>query len=92
MRQRPEPLAGFIVTWDVNSRDRASCSRLRRFVFGYALRNDGKRYVYQGFVARTGVRYLGQSVLFATSPPLAELIRFLNENGIQHHVTRARLG
>ena len=91
MRQRPQRLRGYLITWDVNSRDRAACSRLRRFVFGYALRNDGKEYRYPGFVERDGVQYIGQSVLFVTHPRLLELREFLNREGIEHHQRSATL-
>ncbi len=91
MRQRPQQIHGFLITWDVNSRDHAACSRLRRFVFGYTLRNDGKEYTYPGFLERAGVQYIGQSVLFVTHARLSEIRRFLDVQGIPHHETRASL-
>ena len=71
---------GFIVTWDVNSSDAGQCARLRRLIYGYALRRGDRPYRYPGFVDRPGVRYLGQSVLFV--PPrlvgtLREALHFL---------------
>ena len=91
-RQRGTATVGFIVTWDVDSTDAAICSRLRRFVFGYSLANNGRTYRYPGLVEREGVRYLGQSVLFVTQSRLAELKSFLRRNGISHVVTMASLG
>ncbi len=91
-RQRTESMVGFVVTWDVDSRDHASCSRLRRFIFGYSLRNAGRSYRYPGFVGEEGVRYLGQSVLFVTRRRLDELRAFLGSHGVPHVITEATLG
>lgn len=85
-------MAGFIVTWDVDSRDPALCARLRRHVFGYELRNNGKVYRYPGFVELEGVRYVGQSVLFVTANRLPAIRDFLHANGIDHVLTTASLG
>ena len=79
-RQPHSAMTGFIVTWDVDTRNRAQCSRLRRFVYGYALQSGGRVYRYSGFVEREGVRYLGQSVLFVAPRwirPLREVLRSL---------------
>ncbi len=43
-------MAGYIITWDVDSRDFRQCTRVRRFVFGHAVSVDGKTYRYPGFV------------------------------------------
>lgn len=91
-RQRTESMVGFVVTWDVHSRDHASCSRLRRLIFGYSLRNDGRSYRYPGFVEKEGVRYLGQSVLFVARTRLDELRAFLRSHGVPHAITEATLG
>jgi len=91
-RGRRGPLAGFIVTWDVDSRDASLCARLRRFVYGYTLRRGPRIYRYLGFVEREGVQYLGQSVLFVTAPRLGELQAFLRDQGVAHVVTTATLG
>ena len=91
-RQRPSGVDGVIVTWDVDSSDASVCSRLRRFVFGYAVRNDERTYRYPGFVEREGVRYLGQSVLFVPSVLLGDLRFALRGLGVDHVVTNAWLG
>ena len=91
-RQRQGATIGYIVTWDADSGDAALCSRLRRFVFGYSLASDGRRYRYPGLVEKEGVRYLGQSVLFVTHARLSELRRFLEQLGVPHVVTHASLG
>jgi len=91
MRQRSQQMRGFLITWDVNSRDHAACSRLRRFVFGYNLQNGGKVYMYPGFLEREGVQYIGQSVLFVTHARLSEIRQFLDGQGIQHHERKASL-
>src|SRR6266571_3208832 len=90
-RQRPGSMTGFIVTWDVNSRDAAACGRVRRFGFGYELRNGAKTYTYPGFVQREGVRYLGQSAVFVDRVRLDELRAFLRNEGVPSVVTPAAL-
>jgi len=91
-RQRQAALRGFLVTWDVNSKEGSECARVRRFVFGYTLRRNGKCYRYPGFVEREGVRYIGQSVLFVTKERLGELRGFLQGLGIEHVVTNSWVG
>ena len=58
---------GFVVTWDVDSRDRTTADRLYVFVWGKKVRRGGKVYEYRGFVHEDGVRYVGQSTLFVRS-------------------------
>src|SRR2546426_5405897 len=76
-KQRPTHLSGFIVTWDVDSRDKSLCGRLHRFIFGYVLNKNEREYRYPGFVERPGVRYLGQSVVFVVPGVLSDLRQFL---------------
>src|SRR5712664_1207958 len=85
-------LRGFLVTWDVDSRDLSGCSRVRRFIFGYTLRNNEKSYRYPGFVEREGVRYIGQSVLFVSGERLEELRSFLAKLRIEYVVTNSWIG
>ncbi len=85
-------MRGFVVTWDVNSRDRAQCARVRRFVYGDRSNKNGKIYEYAGFVSRSGVRYLGQSVLFVTQEHLKTLCNFLRSSGVDFVLTEAALG
>ncbi len=82
---------GFLVTWDVDSSDRTTSSRLYRFVYGDATHVDGRGYRFSGFVERKGVRYLGQSVLFARPPLLGELDAFLSALRVDHEVTPVRI-
>jgi hypothetical protein len=91
-RQKPHGSDGFIVTWDVDTANQAQCARVRRFVFGYSLRQEGRVYRYAGFVERDGVRYLGQSVLFVPAASLGDLLSFLRTHGVDHVVTVAWLG
>jgi hypothetical protein len=91
-RQPRAPLSGYVVTWDVDSRDRAMCAKVRRFVFGDRVVSGGKAYRYPGFVEREDVRYLGQSVLFVSPRDLRTLRTFLRGAGVDHHVTPATLG
>ena len=91
-QQRPSSREGFIVTWDVDSRDAAQCARVRRFIFGYTLNGGEKRYRYPGFATRDGVRYLGQSVLFVPMDLLSDLREFLCSQRVDHVVTTAWLG
>lgn len=83
---------GSVITWDVNSSDRAAVNRLRRFVFGDATRANGVEYRYPGFVEEEGVRYLGQSVLFVRPHVVSEIVEFLARNAIDHEMTPAVLG
>src|SRR5437899_13026144 len=83
-RQRPMHLSGFIVTWDVDSRDKSLCGRLHRFIFGYVLNKNEREYRDPGFVERPGVRYLGQSVVFVVPGVLSDLRQFLDANRIDH--------
>ena len=84
-KQRPTHLTGFIVTWDVDSRDKPVCGRLHRFTFGYVLAKNGREY-------RPGARYLGQSVLFVIPELLSELRQFLDANRIEHVTMSASIG
>ena len=77
-----------MVTWDVDSRDSSLCARVRRFVYGYEIRNDGRTYRYPGFVEEDGVRYVGQSTLFVTRERLAILRQFLHAAGVGHVVMK----
>ncbi len=91
-RQRSSGANGFIVTWDVDSRNPSQCARVRRFIFGYRMTKDGRPYRYPGLVERNGARYLGQSVLFATQDSLPALLDFLRSLGVDHVVTSAWVG
>src|SRR5439155_7857406 len=72
-RETSRTLAGFIVTWDVDSGNLLQCTRVRRFIFGHTVSTNGKTYHYSGFVEHDGVRYLGQSVLFVDREQLDPL-------------------
>ena len=84
--------AGFIVTWDVDSADKASCNRLYRFLYGDTTTRDGRTYRYPGFLETRGVRYLGQSVVFVTPRLRGEIEDALARFGVDHEATPARLG
>ena len=56
--------AGFLVTWDVDSRDQSTANCRKYFIFEGCVRADGKEYEYQGFVWKDGVRYVAQSAVF----------------------------
>ncbi len=92
-RSRSEARAtGYIVTWDVDSSDRRTAEKLRRFVYGTSPCVNGRVYRYPGFVDRPGVRYLGQSVLFVPASLLAFFDAWLCSHGIDHEAIRAVLG
>src|SRR3989442_6227916 len=91
-KQRPSSRDGFIVTWDVDSRDSAQCAKVRRFVFGYSLNGGERTYRYPGFVEREGVRYLGQSVLFVPAMWLDDLRAYLPNPKVAYVVTTPRVG
>lgn len=77
---------GFLVTWDVDSRDRSAAYRLWSFLFGRTVRVNGREYRYEGFVWRDGVRYLGQSVIFVLPHRLSEVVGFLTSLGVDHEI------
>ena len=85
-------MEGSILTWGVNSSDRAAASRLRRFVYGSFAERGGRTYRYPGFVEKVGIRYVGQSVLFVPSALLAEIDSFLIGAGVDHGTLPAGLG
>jgi hypothetical protein len=89
--QEGRPGTGFIVTWDVDTRDRGQCSRLRRHIYGYALRAGRRRYRYPGFVEKEGVRYLGQSVLFVPPRWIRELREAFRALKVEHAVVLASI-
>src|SRR6266571_5112897 len=91
-RAESRTLAGYIVTWDVDSGNLLQCTRVRRFVFGHTVSANGKTYRYPGFVELDGVRYLGQSVLFVTRDRLEILRGFLRANAVEYVVSNATLG
>ncbi len=82
---------GFLVTWDIDSREQMVVSRTQYFLFGRTYRRNGKEYAYPGFVWREGVRYVAQSAVFVRPQVLAEIVRFLAGNGIDHDVVAATL-
>ncbi len=80
------------MTWDVNSKDRAQCVRVRRFIHGRRERVDGEERTYGGLVNRKGVEYLGQSTIFVARDVLGDLRRFLDENSVNHVIKEAWVG
>lgn len=84
--------SGYIVTWDVDSKDRGAAARLHRFVYGDVTTPNGTTYRYRGFVEREGVRYIGQSVLFVRPSLLAEIDGFLSSHHVDHEITPATIG
>ncbi len=91
-RQQSRRLAGYIVTWDVDSGNPLQCTRVRRFIFGHTVSVNGKTYHYPGYVELHGVRYLGQSVLFVDGDRLDALRGFLRANGVEHVISEAAMG
>ena len=81
--------SGFTVTWDVDSQDRSATNRLQAFLYGRRVQNNGREYVYRGFVWNDGVRYLGQSTLFVLPHRLSELTSVLAANGIDHEISES---
>ncbi len=84
--------SGFIVTWDVDTREQAVANRVRYFMFGATRYARGRVYRYPGFLEQEGARYLGQSVVFVQASLLREIDAFLSLNRIDHEVTPAVLG
>ena len=85
-------MTGFVVTWDVDSRERAACRRLQRIIYGYTATWNGRLYRYPGFVDREGVRYLGQSVLLVRTNQLAYLVSGLSQLSIDFEVDEESIG
>jgi len=83
--------AGFLVTWDIDSRDQTAVSRTQYFLFGRRYERNGREYAYPGFVWREGARYIAQSAVFVRPHLLAEIVRFLARNGIDHDVESATI-
>ena len=54
--------AGFLLTWDIDSRDRRAVNRMQYFLFGRKERQP-KGKDSAGFVWRQGVRYIAQSAI-----------------------------
>jgi len=77
---------GFIVTWDIDSRDQPATNGAKYFVFGRTVRNGGKDYEYRGFVWKDGVRYVAQSALFVLPHRVDQIRRILEKNGVDHEV------
>ncbi len=78
--------SGFVVTWDVDSKDRSATYRMWSFLFGRKLKVDGREYTYEGFVWKDGVRCLGQSVVFVLPHRLPEILDVLGSCRIDHEV------
>jgi hypothetical protein len=76
----------FVVTWDVDSRDRSAVNRVQYFLFDRTFRRNGKEYVHPGFVWKEGVQYVAQSALFVSPERLDEIRRILEANGIDYEV------
>ena len=90
--RRRGPANGFLVTWDIDSKDRRAVDRIRHFVFGQRVRSHGHTYECPGFVFRPGVRYLAQSALFVPPDLRGELCAFLGALGVDHEAMPATIG
>ena len=89
---RHECETGFLITWDIDSKDRRAVDRVRRFVFGHRVHANGTTYRYPGFVFRPGVRYLGQSAIFVRPGLRDEIRAFLEALGVDHESIPATVG
>ncbi len=83
---------GFLVTWDIDSRDRSAVSRVQYFLFGRTYERNGTTYTYEGFVWKKGVRYVAQSAVFVAPERLAEIVRFLSGLRIDHDTEAVTMG
>ncbi len=83
--------SAFVVTWDIDSRDTGAVSRTQYFIFGRSYQRNGKEYTYPGFVWSEGVRYIAQSALFVAPHRLAEIVRFLERNGVDHDIEAIKI-
>ncbi len=83
---------GFLVTWDVDSRDRCAANRLQYFIFGRRERRGSGDRERPGFVWKEGVRYIAQPAVFVLPPRLPEIEKTLAQNGIDYDIEDASLG
>ncbi len=75
----------FLVTWDIDSRNRTAVNRAQYFLFGRGSQEGGNQEAERrGFVWKDGVRYIAQSALFVLPHRAEEIRRFLKGNGIDH--------
>ena len=84
--------SGFLITWDLNPRDRYAVSSVYRFVFGREGHVDGTTYRYPGCVDKPGVRYRGQSVLLVPADILPRIRNYLNRLRVPNEIIRATIG
>lgn len=77
---------GFLVSWDIDSRDRSAVNRTQYFLFGRKDRALGDEPERSGFVWKEGVRYLAQSAVAVRPGRLAEVRGFLSRNRIDHEI------
>lgn len=83
---------GFLVSWDLDARDRSAAMKVYHFVFGREEHVNGVTYRYSGFVDEPGVRYLGQSVLLVPQDRVSQLKAFLDRLGVSNEAIRAVIG
>ncbi len=83
--------SGFLVTWDIDSRDRGAVNRVQYFLFGRSDRTNGESPERKAFVWREGVRYIAQSAVAVRPDRLSEIQEILSTNGIDHEVYRVSL-
>ena len=82
---------GFLVTWDIDSRDRGAVNRMQYFLFGRRDRLNGKGSGRSAFVWSDGVRYVAQSAVAVRPIRLREIQKFLVRNGIDYEIVRVSL-
>lgn len=83
---------GYLITWDIDAKDRRAVDRVRQFVFGHRVHVHGRTYVYPGFVFRPGVRYVAQSALLVRPDLRGEICAFLSALGVDHEAMAATVG
>ena len=77
--------SGFLVTWDIDSRDRGAVNRMQYCLFGRRDRLNGGSGV-NAFVWKEGIRYVAQSAIAVRPSRLREVQEILSRNGIDHEV------
>ena len=78
----------FLVTWDIDSRDRAAVNRMQYFLFGRRDRLSGKGSGRNAFAWKVGVRYLAQSAVAVRPDRLREIQELLERSRIDYEVVR----
>ncbi len=77
---------GYLVIWDADGGESPRMDRVRHFLLGGDASGHDDGAPARGFADKDGVRCVAPTVFFVKPNRLAEIRRFLRENGIDHEV------